>query len=140
MGVMIDRLKIPMPDIRTLAAVEARIIMAFRLAIIAYRTDHEYRTRLHERLGSRLAATRLLIIVEMIGFAWPEPFQIGCPCSPNTTPDEILFLNMLRQAIAGNRRGFDSLLCEMLHEDARDRLFTDIRHFADAYLETGPTT
>ncbi len=134
MGVM-EKLVVPMPDIRTLAAVEARIIIALRLAIIAHKTGQDCRSRLDERLGSRKATTRLLLIVETVGFAWPEAFKIGCPCSPKTTPDEILFLNMMRNVLTGDRRAYDALLCEMIDDSSRERIYNDIQNFAVSYFK-----
>jgi hypothetical protein len=136
MGAILQKLVIPMPDIRTLPALEARIIMSLRLAIVAHKTDQDCRSRLAERLGSRLAATRLLIVVETVGFAWPESFKTGCPCSPETTPDEILFLNMIRLAAIGNLPAYNALICEMIDDSARERIFHDIRNFTAAYLNT----
>jgi len=133
MGALMDKLVVPMPDIRILAAAEARIIIALRLAIIAHKTDQDCRERLDEQLGGRQATTRLLIIAETVGFAWPEAFKLGCPCSPQTTPDEILFLNMIRHVASGNRAGYDALICEMIDDSARDRIYADMEYFVAAY-------
>ncbi|MEP3696636.1 MAG: hypothetical protein ABJM99_16855 [Parasphingorhabdus sp.] len=130
-----EKLVVPMPDIRTLAGAEARIIISLRLAIVAHKTGQDCRERLDDRLGSRKATTRLLLIVETVGFAWPEAFKIGCPCSPQTTPDEILFLNMIRYAVAGNRPAYDALLCEMIDDSARERIFHDIQNFSAIYMK-----
>lgn len=134
MGAILEKLVVPMPDIRTLAGAEARIIMALRLAIIAHKTGQDCRERLDERLGSRKATTRLLLIVETVGYAWPEAFRIGCPCTPKTTPDEILFLNMIRHTVNGNRPAYDGLLCEMIDDSARNRIWYDMQNFAQIYL------
>lgn len=135
MGAIMEKLVIPMPDIRTLAGAEARVIIAHRLAIIAHKTGQDCRSRLDERLGSRKATIRLLLVVETIGYAWPESFKIGCPCTPKTTPDEILFLNMIRHVVTGNRPGYDGLLCEMIDDSARERIWYDIGSFADIYMK-----
>ena len=134
MGAILEKLVVPMPDIRTLAGPEARIIMSLRLAIVAHKTNQDCRERLDERLGSRKATIRLLLIVETVGFAWPEAFKIGCPCTPKTTPDEILFLNMMRHVVTGNRPAYDALLCEMIDDCARERIWHDIGNFADIYM------
>lgn len=135
MGAILEKLVVPMPDIRTLSGAEARIIIALRLAIIAHKTGQDCRERLDERLGSRKATTRLLLIVETVGFAWPDTFKIGRPCSPATTPDEILFLNMIRHAATGNRRAFDHLLCEMIDGCARNRIWYDTQNFTEIYMQ-----
>ncbi len=136
MGAILEKLVVPMPDIRTLAGAEARIIISLRLAIIAHKTGQDCRERLDDRLGSRKATTRLLLIVETVGFAWPEAFKIGCPCTPKTTPDEILFLNMIRYVVAGNKPAYDGLLCEMIDDSARERIWFDIQNFTAFYMKS----
>ncbi len=135
MGAILEKLAIPMPDIRTLVALEARIIITLRLAVTAHKTNQDCRQRLDKWLGSSMATTRFLLIDETVGFAWPEAFRIGCPCSSQTTPDEILFLNMVRHVATGNRPAYDALLCEMIEDSARQRIFHDIRNFSRVYLK-----
>ena len=103
MGAILEKLLMPLPDIRTMPAVEARLIIAFRLAIIGIQNHYECTDHLSDRLGGRLAATRILILAETIGFAWSEPFQIGRPCCSRTTPDEIWLVAALRLAAGNNR-------------------------------------
>ena len=128
LGAILEKLLMPLPDIRTMPAVEARLIIAFRLAIIGIQNHYECTDHLSDRLGGRLAATRILILAETIGFAWSEPFQIG-----RTTPDEIWLVAALRLAAGNNRPGFDSLSCEMLGDSERERIFNDLRNFIAAY-------
>lgn len=133
MGETLEKLAMPLPDIRTLPSVEARLIIAFRLAVIASQHDYDCWDQLAQRLGGERAATRILIIAETIGFAWPEPFQIGRPCCSLTTPDEIWLIAAIRLAACENRPGFDSLSCEMIGGDARDRIYNDLRGFVATY-------
>lgn len=133
MGAILEKLLMPLPDIRTMPAVEARLIIAFRLAIIGVQNDYDCAEHLSDRLGGKLAATRILILAETIGFAWAEPFQIGRPCCSRTTPDEIWLVAALRLAAGNNRPAFDSLSCEMLGDSERERIFTDLRNFVAAY-------
>tara|TARA_R110002110_G_scaffold542_6_gene2081 strand:+ start:2215 stop:2700 length:486 start_codon:yes stop_codon:yes gene_type:complete len=133
LGAILEKLLMPLPDIRTMPAVEARLIIAFRLAIIGIQNHYECTDHLSDRLGGRLAATRILILAETIGFAWSEPFQIGRPCCSRTTPDEIWLVAALRLAAGNNRPGFDSLSCEMLGDSERERIFNDLRNFIAAY-------
>ena len=133
LGEILEKLLLPLPDIRTMPAVEARLIIAFRLAVVAIKNDYDCSTQLADRLGGKLAATRILILAETLGFAWPEPFQIGRPCCSQVTPDETWLLAALRMAAGKNRPGFDSLTCEMIGDDERERIFTDLRNFVGAY-------
>ncbi len=133
MDEIIEKLALSLPDIRKLPSVEARLIIAFRLAVVASRNAYDCFDHLSERLGGKLAATRILILAETIGFAWPEKFQIGRPCCSQTTPDEIWLAAALRLAAGNNRPAFDSLSCEMLGDGERERIFTDLRNFVAAY-------
>ena len=136
MGEILEKLLLPLPDIRTMPVVEAKLIIAFRLAVVATKNAYDGGEHLSERLGGKLAATRIMILAETIGFAWPYPFQIGRPCCSQVTPDEILLLAAMRMAAGDNRPGFDSLTCEMIGDSERDRIYTDLRNFVAAYTET----
>ncbi len=136
MGEILEKLALPLPDIGALPSVEARLIIAFRLVVAAGQNDYDCRDQLSERLGGDRAATQILIIAETIGFAWPEPFQIGRPCCSLTTPDEIWLITAIRLAACENRPGFDALSCEMIGDDARERIYNDLRNFVAAYTGT----
>ncbi len=133
MGEILEKLLVPLPDIRTLPSVEARLIIAFRLAVIASKNEYDCLDHLSDRLGGRRAATRILILAETIGSAWQEPFQIGRPCCSQTTPDEIWLMAAIRLAAGDNRPGFDSLSCEMLGDCERERIYQDLENFVAAY-------
>ena len=111
MGEILEKLMVPLPDIRLIPAVEARLIIAFRLAVVAYKNDYDCSEQLSDRLGGKLAAKRILILAETIGCAWPEPFQIGRPCGWQVTPDEMWLAASIRLAATGNRPAFDTLTC-----------------------------
>lgn len=136
MGEILEKLLLPLPDIRTLPSVEAKLIIAFRLAVVASQNSFDCLDHLSDRLGGRRAATRILILAETIGSAWQEPFQIGRPCSSLTTPDEIWLVAAIRLAAGENRPGFDSLSREMLGDCERERIYQDLSNFVAAY--TGP--
>ena len=53
----------------------------------------------------------------------PEPVAIAPPCCGTLTHDEATLVGMVLAAHRHGRPVFDALLCEMLPEDARDRLF-----------------
>tara|TARA_R110000772_G_scaffold18400_11_gene51444 strand:+ start:529 stop:945 length:417 start_codon:yes stop_codon:yes gene_type:complete len=133
---ILEKLAMPLPDIRALPSVEARLIIAFRLAVAASQNDYDCRDQLSDRLGGNRTATRIMILAETIGFAWPEPFQIGRPCCSLTTPDEIWLIAAIRLAACENRPGFDGLSCEMIGGDARERIYNDLRGFVAAYSGT----
>ncbi|WP_417592466.1 hypothetical protein [Parasphingorhabdus sp.] len=136
MDEIIEKLALSLPDIRTLPSVEARLIIAFRLAVVATRNAYDCFDHLSDRLGGRLAATRILILAETIGSAWPEPFQIGRPCCSQTTHDEIWLIASIRLAVCENRPGYDALCCDMIGDGERERIYNDLRNFVAVY--TGP--
>lgn len=137
MSEILEKLLAPLPDIRDIPVVEAKLVIGFRLAVIASKSPCDCGDQLADRLGGTLAATRILILAETIGFAWPEPFQIGRPCCPQMSPDEIWLLAAVRMAAMGNRPAFDCLSCEMLGDSERERIYNDLRNFVAAY--TGKT-
>ncbi|MEW4467634.1 hypothetical protein AB1K62_07375 [Parasphingorhabdus sp. JC815] len=128
-----QKLLTPMPDLMSLASAEAHIIIGLRVAVMSQKAYRDARPFLRERLGSDLAVSRFLVLVETIGGAWPESVKIGRACCPHTMPDEILLLNMLRHAAVGNRPGFDALTCEMIGDSARERIYMDMESFAAVY-------
>ncbi|ASK90015.1 hypothetical protein [Sphingorhabdus sp. SMR4y] len=130
---ILEKLLLPLPDIRSLPAVEAKLIIAFRLAVVASQNSIDCLDPLSDRLGGQRAATRMLILAETIGSAWQEPFQIGRPCSSLITPDEIWLIAAIRMAAGDNRPAFDSLSCEMLGDGERDRIYNDLGNFVAAY-------
>lgn len=74
-------------------------------------------------LGSRPAAGALHLMLATLGAAWPDPFAVAPPCCPHLTHDEATLVGMVLASRRHDRPVFDALLCEMLDDDARDRLF-----------------
>lgn len=129
----IAKLQARLPDLLSLSGAEARILLALRHAVVCHKLGRNPRPGLEEKLGSGLAATRFLIVIETVGSAWPESFHIGRTCCPCTTPDEILLLQMTRLGGTGDRPAFDRLIMEMIGDSERNRIFIDISNFASAY-------
>lgn len=127
------KLGAPLPELLSLSGTEARIILALRHAVICQKLQRDPATGLEERLGTGLAVTRFLVILETLGHAWPDNFHLGRNCCRHTTADEITLLQMIRYCAAGDRPAFDRLLCEMIGDDARNRIFIDIRNFVSAF-------
>ena len=130
----LQKLLTPLPDLMSLASAEARIIIGLRVAVMSQKAYRDARPFLRERLGSDLAASRFLILAETIGGAWPDSVKIGRACCPRTMPDEILLLNMLRYVAMGDRPGFDALICEMIGDCGRERIYTDMENFTAVYV------
>ncbi|MDQ8756092.1 addiction module antidote protein [Sphingosinicella sp. LHD-64] len=111
------------PDLRLVAAAEARTVMALRLWIVMGKLGHCPLRAITERLGCARAAAHLHLLMEEIGTAWPDPFCAASPCCPRLSHDEALALEMIRAGGRGDRPAFDRLLADMLPADVRERLY-----------------
>lgn len=111
------------PDLRTMPAAEARVVIALRLWIVMGKLGHCPLRAVGERLGCARAAAHLHLMMEEIGAAWPETFCAAPPCCPRLSHDEAAAIAMLRLGGLGDRPAFDRLLGEMLPGDARERLY-----------------
>ncbi|MFN3820644.1 hypothetical protein [Blastomonas sp.] len=110
-------------DLGSATLFEARLVVATRIAIFAHKSGADPAPHVAERLGSALLSNQLSLILEAIGQAWPEPFCVSRPCCGRLSPDETMFVAMLRAAMRGNRAAFDRQSCEMLAEDARTLIY-----------------
>jgi len=102
---------------------EANLVVAMRIAIFAHKSGVDPAAHVATRLGSVMLSNQLSLIVEAMGQVWPEPFGVSRPCCGRMSPDEALFVSMLRAAIRGNRAAFDRQTQEMLAEDARTLIY-----------------
>ncbi|MBS0505469.1 MAG: addiction module antidote protein [Proteobacteria bacterium] len=121
---MLDQLFAPPPRLSDLTVEQAMIVRAIRQSIAAQR--HRRVCPLQAaatQLGSDRASHALHILLAGIASAWPDPFAVAPPCCPHLTHDESTLLGMVIAARSHGRPVFDALICEMLAEDARDRLF-----------------
>ncbi|QJB69173.1 hypothetical protein [Parasphingorhabdus halotolerans] len=122
-----------MPDLMSLPSAEARIILALRLAIASHKQRIDARKDIAARLGGKAPMGRFLILIETIGHAWPDSFGVGRCCCPSTTADEILLICMIRYVANEDRPKFDTLLCEMIDDCGRERIYNDIGNFIRSY-------
>ena len=120
------------PAIADLVPEEAAIVRATRQWVMAQRRGRCPLEAAASHLGSVAAASALHILLASIGAAWPEPVAIAPPCCGTLTHDEATLVGMILAAHRHGRPVFDALLCEMLPEDARDRLFSAALAFGRA--------
>lgn len=111
------------PDMRDMAAREARLAAALRLWVVMNKLGRCPMQAVADRLDCARAAAHLHLMLEEIGAAWPEPFRVAPPCCPRLSHDEALVVDMVRLGSRGDRPGFDRLLAEMIPADMRERLF-----------------
>lgn len=110
-------------DLGSASLFEAKLVVAMRIAVFAHKSGHDPAPHVATRLGSAALSNQLSLVVEAIGHAWPEPFGVSRPCCGRLSPDETLFVGMLRAAVHGNRAAFDRQTREMLGEDARNLIY-----------------
>jgi hypothetical protein len=120
------------PDLRVMAATEARTVMALRLWIVMGKLGHCPLRAVTERLGCARAAAHLHLLLEEVGAAWPDPFCAAPPCCPRLSHDEALALEMIRAGGRRDRPGFDRLLADMLPADVRERLYLSAAVLSEA--------
>lgn len=110
-------------DLGSASLFEARLVVAARIAIFAHKSGEDPAPHVAARLGSVMLSNQLSLILEAMGQAWPEPFCVSRPCCGRLSPDETMFVAMLRAAMRGNRATFDRQSSEMLAEDARTLIY-----------------
>ncbi len=116
---MLDR---PM-DLGSASLIEAKLVVALRIAIFAHKSGADPAPHVAARLGSIPLSNQLSLVLEAMGQAWPDPFSVSRPCCGRLSPDEVLFVGMVRSAMRGNRAAFDRQTREMLGEDARSLIY-----------------
>ena len=79
------------------------------------------------RFGSLEAASALHRLVAEMSAAWPDPIAIAPPCCPVLSHDEATLAALLTAAASDHRLAFDREAEDMLDEDARGRLWTEMR-------------
>lgn len=102
---------------------EARLVVSLRIAIFAHKTGADPAPHVAARLGSVALSNQLSLVLEAMGQVWPEPFSVSRPCCGRLSPDEAMFVGMLRSAMRGNRAAFDRQTREMIGEDARTLIY-----------------
>lgn len=128
---MLDTLFAPPPRLAALDIGEQSLVAAARHWIWARGSGCPMR-RTTQMLGSPDAAGALHLTLVTIGAAWPEPFAVAPPCCARLTHDEATLVAMVLASRRHGRPVFDALLCEMLDQDARDRLFSAAKTLGEA--------
>lgn len=116
---MIDR----PADLGSATVFEARLVVALRIAVFAHKSGADPAPHVAARLGSTALSNQLSLVLEAMGQAWPEPFSVSRPCCARLSPDEAMFVGMMRSAMRGNRAAFDRDTREMIGEDARTLIY-----------------
>lgn len=118
-----ERLTLTLPRLDQLAPEHAAITGAVRRWVVASKLRQCPLRAAAVRLGCAEAARHLHLLLETVRLSWPEPFAVAPPCCTTLSYDEATLLVMIGTARDQRRPVFDALLCEMLDQDARDRLY-----------------
>lgn len=110
-------------ELGSASLVEAKLVVALRIAVFAHKSGNDPAPHVSARLGSVALSNQLSLVVEAMGQAWPEPFCVSRPCCGRLSPDETMFVGMVRSGMRGNRAAFDRQTSEMLAEDARTLIY-----------------
>ncbi|MDM7954828.1 hypothetical protein [Blastomonas sp.] len=126
-------------DLGSATIFEARLLVALRIAVFAHKTGADPAAHVAARLGSVALSNQLSLVLEAMGQVWPEPFSVSRPCCARMSPDESMFVGMVRSAMRGNRAAFDRQTREMIAEDARTLIYNlmwQIGGMASTHAET----
>jgi hypothetical protein len=125
---------VPRITTHTLPSAQRTLVHAMRLAIVHGRAGFSALPKLEPLIGGGDAAVRFVHLIEVMGQCWSEPVRVHRPCCAHVAPDEMALLDILTAAIFDDRGGFDRMLHEMLHEDARTCLYGAARRFVTGCL------
>jgi hypothetical protein len=103
------------------------LIRCARIIVIAQRRDQNPLAPLSDRLGCAGRAQRMLHLISIVGFLWPERFTLSPPCCAMLSHDEALLGALAGTAVAHDRPGFDHASHELLSEDTREQLWRELR-------------
>jgi hypothetical protein len=124
-----------LPSVSDYSEEDRLVLWAVRHSVRAAAAGREARRSLMHAL-SPLVGTRgvdaILLFVQAVGAAWPDPLQIGCPCQRSlVSPDEYTILAMIAAARRDDFVDHNRLLTDLLPLCARTRLFHYARKVAD---------
>lgn len=118
------------PKLSVLPAAHIRIIVAMRIAILAWSKGQDPKPYLIRQIGDERAAGHFAHIIELIGDCWPEPVAVHRPCCSHVSYDEMLVLDLTTAAVQGKADHFHGLLGEMIGRSDRQKLHLGFSKFA----------
>lgn len=111
------------PRLLDMRSVDARYILAARSWCILRRAALDPHARILGYLRCPHATLQFNLLMEVVTQIWPEPFSIFRPCCGGASVDEILLVQAIGLANAQKRPQFETLLKEMLPDEALDLFF-----------------
>lgn len=123
-----------MPSLNELPEPQARLVRAFRLTVLFGKAGKCPIAHIMPMVGGLAAATHFVRVVQVLGAHWPEPIRIYRPCCPQSSPDEMLLLDMINCMVQRDLAGFRSLLSDMLNEEAIGAIQTEMADFTARHI------
>lgn len=121
------------PKLSTMPSAQMRIIVAMRIAIMAWKNRRNPKPFLVKQLGDKIAAGHFAHIVELMSDCWPEPLAVHRPCCSSVSYDEMLMLDLITAVVQREADHFHGLLGEMLGHSDRAKLHLAFTKFASRF-------
>tara|TARA_R110000824_G_scaffold24090_7_gene85414 strand:- start:3671 stop:4102 length:432 start_codon:yes stop_codon:yes gene_type:complete len=125
------------PKLSAMPAAQIRIIVAMRIAILAWNKRQDPKPYLIKQLGDEIAAGHFAHIIELMSDCWPEPMAVHRPCCSHVSYDEMLVLDLTTAVVQREPDHFHGLLGEMIGSSDRQKLLLGFRKFASRFKRSG---
>jgi|GEM_PF-541537 len=125
------------PKIAALPAAQMRIVVAMRIAVLAWKKRQNPKPYLVRQLGDEIAAGHFAHIIELMHDCWPEPMAVHRPCCQQTSYDEMLMLDLTTAAMQREPEHFHGLLGEMIGCSDRQKLLLGFSKLTNRFKRSG---
>lgn len=123
-----------MPTLNDLPEPQARLVRAFRFTVLFGKAGKCPIAHIMPMVGGLAAATHFVRVVQVLGAHWPESIRIYRPCCPQSSPDEMLLLDMINCMVLRDLAGFRDILSDMLTEAAIGAMQTELADFTARHI------
>lgn len=121
------------PKLSAMPAAQMRIVVAMRLAVLAWTKKQNPKPYLTRQLGDEIAAGHFAHIIELMSDCWPEPMAVHRPCCSHISYDEMLVLDLTTAVVQDEPEHFHGLLGEMIGRSDRRKLQLGFTKFASRF-------
>lgn len=131
---ILNRYFTPTPYLTELQAPQARLVRAFRLAVLFGKAGRCPIAQIAPMIGGVASAVQFVRVVQMMGAHWAEPIRIYRPCCPQSSPDEILMLDLINAMVMRDAVGLRALLSDLLPDEAITTIQSEIAAFVANHI------
>lgn len=124
----------PTPSLTELQEPQARLIRAFRLAVLFGKAGRCPIEQIAPMIGGVASAAHFVRVVQVMGAHWVEPIRIYRPCCPQSSPDEMLLLDLINAMVVRDGAGFRAFLSDLLPEDTIATIQSEIAAFVANHI------